>query len=66
MRRALGSVIGETDSRAERSKSGTLGFQTIMSTIYHVLGTNPSQQLVDFNGRPQYLLDDREPIAELL
>jgi hypothetical protein len=66
MRRALGRVIGETDSRAERSKSGNLGFQNIMSTIYHVLGIDPCQQLVDFNGRPQYLLDDREPIAEPL
>jgi hypothetical protein len=62
----MAQVIGETDSRAERSKTGNMGFQNIMSTIYHVLCIDPSQQLVDFNGRPQYLLDDREPIAELL
>lgn len=62
----MGQVIGETDSRAERSKSGTIGFQNIMSTIYHVLGIDPSLTLPDFNGRPQYLLDDRDPIAELV
>jgi hypothetical protein len=62
----MGQVIGETDSRAALSKSGKIGFQNIMATIYHVLGIDPSVTLPDFNGRPQYLLDDREPISELL
>jgi hypothetical protein len=62
----MGQVIGETDSRAERSKSGTVGFQNLMATIYHVLGVNPCVTLPDFNGRPQYVLDDREPIKELV
>jgi len=31
-----------------------------------VLGIDPSHQLTDFNGRPQYLLEDREPIGELV
>jgi hypothetical protein len=61
-----GQVIGETDSRAERPKSGSISFQNILATIYHVLGIDPALQLTDFNGRPQYLLDDREPIAELV
>jgi len=62
----MGQVIGETDSRAERSRSGNISFQNIVSTIYHVLGIDPSTRLPDFNGRPQYLLEDREPIQELL
>jgi hypothetical protein len=62
----MGQVIGQTDSRAERSKTGKINFQNIMATIYHVLGIEPSLQLTDFNGRPQYVLEDREPIAELL
>lgn len=62
----MGQVIGETDSKAERSRSGTLNFQNIMATVYHVLGINPCTQLDDFNGRPQYLLDEREPIAALI
>jgi hypothetical protein len=37
-----------------------------MSTIYHVLGIDPRQTLPDLNGRPQYLLDDRRPIRELV
>jgi hypothetical protein len=62
----MGQVIGETDARAERSRSGKITFENIFATIYRVLGIDPSLQLTDFNGRPQYLLDDQEPIAELV
>jgi hypothetical protein len=61
----MGQVIGETDSRGERSKSGTVTFQNVLATIYHVLGIDPATTLPDFRGRPQYLLEDRAPIAEL-
>ena len=62
----MGQVIGETDARAERAKSGSINFQNIFATIYHVLGIDPATTLPDFSGRPQYLLDDREPIAALV
>ena len=61
----MGQVVGETDSRAERAKNGSINFQNIIATIYHVLGIDATTQLPDFNGRPQNLLDDREPIREL-
>ena len=61
----MGQVIGETDSRAERSISGTISFQNVMATIYRTLGIDPETKLPDFNGRPQYLLDDVSPIREL-
>ena len=48
----MGQVIGETDSRAERSINGTISFQNVMSTIYHTLGIDPETKLPDFNGRP--------------
>jgi hypothetical protein len=31
-----------------------------------VLGIDPAQTLPDHNGRPQYLLDEREPLATLV
>lgn len=62
----MGQVIGETDARAERAKSGATNFQSIVSTIYHVLGIDPTQTFPDFNGRPQYVLDEAKPIAELV
>lgn len=61
-----GLVVGETDSRAERSKSGSMSFQNVMATIYHVLGIDTKAMLPDYDGRPQHLLDDPTPIKELL
>lgn len=62
----MGQVIGETDSNAVRPKNRPLGPQNVLATIYHTLGINPEQSVNDFAGRPQYLLDDREPITELV
>ena len=62
----VGQVVGETDGRAERAKSGTITFQNVVSTIYHVLGIDPKTTLPDFKGRPQYLLDDPAPVKELV
>jgi len=62
----MGQVIGETDSRAERSKSGSMSFQNVIATIYRVLGVDLASQLPDFSGRPQNLLDDARPIRELI
>jgi hypothetical protein len=61
----MGQVVGETDSRAERSRSGSISFQNLMATIYRVLGVDLKVMLPDFNGRPQNLLDDPEPVREL-
>jgi len=59
-------VIGETDSRAERARSGNITFQNIVATIYNVLGIDTQTMLLDFNGRPQHLLSDAQPIQELV
>jgi hypothetical protein len=61
-----GQVIGQTDSRGERPKTRGVGPQNILGTVYHVLGIDPKQQVPDFSGRPTPLLDDGEPIAELV
>jgi hypothetical protein len=62
----MGQVVGETDSHAARPKSRGVGAQNILATIYHALGIDPSLTVPDFSGRPMYLLDDREPIEELV
>jgi hypothetical protein len=62
----MGQVIGETDGRAERSRSGTMSFQNLIATIYRVLGVDLKVMLPDFNGRPQQLLYDQEPVRELV
>lgn len=62
----MGQVIGETDARAERSLGTPYTPQNVLSTIYHVLGIDPSMSFPDFQGRPVHLLDERKPIRELI
>ncbi len=61
----VGRVVGETDGRGERAKSGVTTFQSLMATVYTVLGIDPAGSLPDFGGRPTHLLDDPHPIKEL-
>jgi hypothetical protein len=61
-----GQVIGATDARGEKVIGRPIGLQGVLTTLYHVLGIDPSLTLIDHNGRPQYVLERREPIAELL
>ena len=61
-----GQIIGETDSRGENVISNPIGIQSVLATVYHVLGIDPVTTLPDFNGRPQYVLEKREPVAGLL
>ena len=62
----MGQYIGETDSRGERPKTRPYTPQNLFATLYRTLGIDPESTIADANGRPMYLLDDREPIAELL
>jgi hypothetical protein len=61
-----GQYMGETDSRAARPKTRAYGPQNLLATLYHVLGIDPAATIRDGSGRPMYLLDDREPIRDLL
>jgi hypothetical protein len=61
-----GQVVGETDGKAGEIKSRAVGAQNVLATLYHALGVDPTRTLPDFSGRPVPLLDDPEPIAELV
>ena len=63
----LGQAIGASSKNAEYAKDRPVHFQEVIATLYHNMGINcETVQLVDPNGRPQYLLDHRKPIAELV
>lgn len=62
----MGQYIGETDLRAERPRTRAYTPQNLLATLYHFLDINPATTIPDASGRPMYLLDDREPIRELL
>ena len=62
-----GQVIGATDRSAGTAIERPIHFKDVFATLYHNLGIDPFQAtIVDPRGRPQYLLDDGEPISELV
>ncbi len=61
-----GQEIGATNSRGQRPRTRAVGPQNILGTVYHTLGIDPTIAVPDFSGRPRQLLDDGEPIRELM
>ena len=62
-----GQVIGATDRIAAYASHRPVHFQEVFATLYHTLGIDPMKaQIVDPNGRPQYLLEHREPLREMV
>jgi hypothetical protein len=62
----MGQVVGETDRHGGRAKGRPFTPQNLLATLYYLLDINPARTFPDHNGRPQYLLDDRERIGQLL
>jgi uncharacterized protein (DUF1501 family) len=62
----MGQVVGATSARGEYPTHGRCTVQQVLSTLYRVMGIDPSLTFRDASGRPMYILDDREPIGELL
>lgn len=61
-----GQVVGATNRLGERPQDRPVDLQQIFATVYRQLGVNIDTTFIDPNGRPQYLLDIREPITELI
>ncbi|MBT4864713.1 MAG: DUF1501 domain-containing protein, partial [Planctomycetaceae bacterium] len=52
---------------AERAVDRPVHLLEVMATLYHNLGIDvKSTTITDPAGRPQYLVDHREPIRELI
>jgi hypothetical protein len=63
----LGQAIGASTKFAEEAQDRPVHFQEVFATIYHNLGIDvASTTLHDPSGRPQYLVDIRRPIRELI
>jgi len=62
-----GQVIGSTNRLGEVAKDRPVHFQEVFATLYHNLGIDvQTTTIADHAGRPQYLVDLREPIRELV
>jgi hypothetical protein len=62
-----GQVIGATDRLADHAKERPVHFQEIYATLYQRLGIDPATATVqDLSGRPVHVVDEYDPIRELL
>lgn len=62
-----GQVIGSTNRLGEVPESRPVHIQEICATMFRGLGIDTmSTTVLDRTGRPQYLLDHREPLKELV
>jgi uncharacterized protein (DUF1501 family) len=62
----MGQAIGSTSARGEYPRDRRVTAPQVLSTLYHAMGIDPSLTFPNGNGRPMYILDDREPVQELL
>ena len=62
----MGQAVGETDARGERARGKRYSVQNVLATVYRTLGIDPATTLPDHTGRPQYLLNECESVAELV
>ncbi len=63
----MGQVIGSTNRLGEVPQDRPIHYQDVFATLYRQLGIDVNAAtIIDQNGRPQYLLERREPIHELI
>jgi hypothetical protein len=62
----MGQAIGSTTARGERPKDRPLSVPQVLATLYRAIGIDPVQTFTNGSGRPMHILDEREPVKELL
>jgi uncharacterized protein (DUF1501 family) len=62
----MGQVVGNSASKVDVPGTKPIGPQDLMATIFHVLGIDPQTQFMSPSGRPVYMLEKGQPIAELV
>lgn len=61
-----GQVVGATNSKAEHPVERPLKPANLLATVYKVLGIDPALTFNNHAGRPISILDECEPISEIL
>jgi hypothetical protein len=62
----MGQVIGASDSKGGVVTQAPYPPQSVLAMVYRHLGIDPAMAFPDFTGRPRHVLEEREPIVELL
>ncbi|MGE0610255.1 MAG: DUF1501 domain-containing protein [Pirellulales bacterium] len=61
-----GTVVGATNSKAEHPVDRAITPSNLLATVYNVMGIDPTLMFEDRAGRPTAILDDIEPLHEVL
>ena len=62
----MGQAIGSSSARGELPRDRRCTPSQVLSTIYRAIGIDPAKTFPNQAGRPMYVLDDREPVSELI
>jgi hypothetical protein len=62
----MGQAIGSSSARGEYPRDRRCTVPQVLATLYRAVGIDPSRTFPNGSGRPMYILDDREPIKELI
>jgi len=62
----MGQAIGFSDARGEQPRDRRCTPSRLLSTLYRAIGIDPAMTFPNNVGRPMYVLEDREPLNELL
>ncbi len=62
----MGQMIGSSSARGEYPKDRKVTVPQVLSTIYRAMGIDPARTFNNGSGRPMHILDDREPVKELI
>jgi hypothetical protein len=62
----MGQMVGTSTARGERPKDRPYTAPRVLATIYRAIGIDPAITFPNGSGRPMHILDDRDPVSELL
>jgi hypothetical protein len=62
----MGQAIGASTARGETPKDRPYSVPRVLATMYQAIGIDPAKTFVNGSGRPMYILDERDPVSELV
>jgi hypothetical protein len=62
----MGQAVGASDSKGAAALRSPYLPQQVLGMVYRHLGIDPGLTFPDFSGRPRHVLEEREPISELV
>jgi hypothetical protein len=62
----MGQAIGSSSARGEYPRDRRYTVPQVLSTLYKAVGIDPARTFPNGTGRPVHIVEDREPVRELI